>query len=114
MLLRACYLLLQHAIRLAQALGTLAHPGELTLRLRQIFSHLWQLVFLETLAHRMQLPEELLIGILKGGIEFGVLPRPTQHLSSQPCEVIQLLLETPLDSIERRFEQELNDLARLA
>src|SRR5712691_13345084 len=101
MLLRACYLLLQHAIRLAQALGTLAHPGELTLRLRQIFSHLWQLVFLETLARRMQLPEELLIGILKGGIEFGVLPRPTQHLSSQPCEVIQLLLETPLDSIER-------------
>jgi hypothetical protein len=42
----------------------------------------------------------LLIGILKGGIEFGVLPRPTRHLSSQPCEVIQLLLETPLDLIE--------------
>src|SRR5947207_15712999 len=101
MLLRACDLLLQRAIRLAQALGTLAHPGELAFRLRQVFSYLRQLVFLETLAHRMQLPEKLLIGILKGCVELGVLPRPTHHLSSQPCEVIQLLLETPLDSIKR-------------
>ena len=53
MLLRTCDLLLQRAIRLAQALGTLAHPGELTFRLSQVFGHLGQLVFLETLAHRM-------------------------------------------------------------
>ena len=52
-------------------------------------------------AYRMQLPEELLIGILKGGIKLGMLPRPTRHLSSQPCEVIELLLEAPLDGIER-------------
>src|SRR5437016_1563935 len=100
MLLRAPYLLLQRTIRLPQTLGTLAHPGELTLRLSQVFGHLGQLVFLEALAHRMELPEELLIGILKGGVEFGVLPRPTRHLSSQPCEVIELLLETSLDRIE--------------
>src|SRR5215510_1081428 len=96
MLLRARYLLLQRAIRLAQALGTLAHPGELTFRLSQVFTHLGQLVFLEILAQRMELPEELLIGILKGRIEFGMLPRPPRHLSSQPREVIELLLETPL------------------
>src|SRR4030095_10158823 len=101
MLLRARYLLLQRAIRLAQALGTLAHPGELTFSLSQVFAHLGQLVFLETLAQRMELPEELLIGILKGGIEFGVLPRPTRHLSSQPCEIIEFLLKAPLDRIER-------------
>jgi hypothetical protein len=53
MLLRACDLLLQRTIRLARALGTLAHPGELTLCLRQVLGHLGQLVFLETLAHRM-------------------------------------------------------------
>src|SRR5438094_8790091 len=101
MLLCARDLLLQRAIRLAQSLGTLAHPGELTLRLCQVLGHLGQLVFLETLAYRIQLPEELLIGILKGGIEFGVLPRPTRHLSSQPCEVIELLFKAPLDGIER-------------
>jgi hypothetical protein len=84
MLLGARALLLQRAVRLGQALGTLAHPGELTLRLGQVVHHLWYFVFLETFTRGLQLPEELVIGILKGHIEFRVLPRPTQHLSSKP------------------------------
>src|SRR5437867_5641767 len=101
MLLRARNLLLQSTIRLGQALGTLLHPGELTPRFRQILGDLRQLVLFETVAYRVQLPEELLISVLKGSIEFRMLPRPTQHLSGKPGEVIQLLLETLLHGVER-------------